>query len=94
MNNETTEAKNTYNKAVALHSKGEAETQEVYQFIGIYKKQTIRTKGTLYNFIGLFRTELLIVYQGNEEEISKFGYNVVIEKPAVTIIRAKKNKEE
>ena len=87
MNNQTKEAEKTYKKAKALHAQAEAETQDAYQLIGIYKKQTIRTKGTLYNFIGLFRTELLIVYQGNEEELSTFGYNVVIEKPAVTVIR-------
>lgn len=81
MNTQTNKAKDTYNKATKLHAQAEAETQEAYKLIGIYKKQTIRTKGTLYNFIGLFRTELMIVYQGNEEELSTFGYNVVIEKP-------------
>ena len=92
MNKQTNEAKSTHKKATMLHAQAEAETQGAYQLIGIYKKQTIRTKGTLYNFIGLFRTELMIVYQGKEEELSKFGYNVVIGKPAVTIIR-QKNKE-
>jgi len=87
MSTKTLEAQNTHKKAKNLHAKAEAITQDAYQLIGIYKKQTIRTKGTLYNYIGQFRTELMIVYQGNEEELSRFGYNVVVEKPAVTIIR-------
>ena len=71
----TKQAEETYKKAKSLHAQAEAETQDAHQLIGIYKKQNIRTKGTLYNFIGLFRTELLMVYQGNEEELSKFGFD-------------------
>lgn len=65
-------------KAGKLHEEAEAETQHALNIIGIAKGQTIKTKGTLYNKIGRGRSILVVHHENEEEEISKYGYNVVI----------------
>jgi len=77
-NIKTIEAKGYHEEAKKLHEKAEGETQLAHKIVGSFKGQNIRTKGTLYNILGLIRTHLLVVYQGNEEKLSLFGFNVVI----------------
>lgn len=65
-------------KADKLHEEAEAETQHALNIIGIAKGQTIKTSGTLYNKSGRARSILVVKHENEEEEISKYGYNVVI----------------
>jgi hypothetical protein len=51
---------------------------EAKTLYGTAEGQTINTLGTLYNMVGTIRDILLITYKDNEEELSKWGFNVVI----------------
>lgn len=66
-------------KARGLHAEAEAETEQAYKILGLGKGQSIKTpKGTVYHKAGKVRNQLKITHEGEEEQISKWGYNVVI----------------
>ena len=66
-------------KARALHAEAEGETELANKIFGLAEGQTIKNpKGTLYHKAGKSRNQLKITHEGEEEQISKYGYNVVI----------------
>ncbi len=66
-------------KARKLHSEAEGETEKAYLLLGLGKGQTIkRPKDTVYFISGKVRNQLKVTHEGEEEQISKYGYNVVI----------------
>jgi len=65
-------------EAAAFHGKGEAAMQKARKALGISKGQTVQSKDSIYNLVARIRDLLLIVYQSEEEEMSTFGFNVVI----------------
>ena len=66
-------------KARKLHAEAEGETEKAYLLLGLGKGQTIKQpKGTVYNISGKVRNQLKVTHEGEEEQISKYGYNVVI----------------
>ena len=66
-------------KARDLHAEAEGETELANKIFGLAEGQTIKNpKGTLYHKAGKSRNQLKITHEGEEEQISKYGYNVVI----------------
>ncbi len=66
-------------KARKLHAEAEGETEKAYKLLGLGKGQTIKQPtGTVYYTSGKVRNQLKITHEGVEEQISKWGYNVVI----------------
>ncbi len=60
------------------HGKGEAAIQKADKALGTEEGQTSDTKGTVYNFTGDGRDILLFKNPGEEEELTTYGFNVVI----------------
>ncbi len=74
-----TTAKVHLKKARELHAEAEGETEKAYKLLGIGKGQTIKQSvGTVYYTSGKVRNQLKVTHEGVEEQISKWGYNVVI----------------
>lgn len=66
-------------KARDLHAEAEGETEKAYMLLGLGKGQSVkRPTGTVYYTAGKVRNQLKITHEGEEEQISKWGYNVVI----------------
>ena len=61
-----------------LDGKSQATMEEAHIALGINEEQTILTVGTLYNIIVDIRDKLLGVHRNNEEQLSTYGFNVVI----------------
>ena len=72
------EAKADYLAGKKLHEQAEAKIEKAYALIGIADGQTSRTPGTMYKIMTLFRDELLLTHEGNEEQLSEWGFNVVV----------------
>lgn len=60
------------------HALGEAEQQRADNALGVSPDQNVHTAGTVYNFTTRIRDKLLLVNQSEEEELSTYGFNVVI----------------
>jgi len=60
------------------HGKGEAAIQKADKALGTEEGQNIDTKGTVYNFTGDGRDILLFKNPVEEEELTTYGFNVVI----------------
>ena len=74
-----TTAKVHLKKARDLHAEAEGETEKAYLLLGLGKGQTIKQpKVTVYFISGKVRNQLKVTHEGVEEQISKWGYNVVI----------------
>src|SRR3990172_3089607 len=91
-------AKDKRTEAIDKHAFGEAAIQAADNALGIAKGQNIETTGTVYYSTGRIRKQLLLAYQGVEEEASTFGFKVVIsERKGNTTVRVgiplKKRKE-
>ncbi len=66
-------------KARELHAEAEGETEKAYLLLGIGKGQSIKKPtNTVYYIEGKVRNQLKVTHEGEEEQISKWGYNVVI----------------
>lgn len=66
-------------KARNLHAEAEGETELAYKILGLGKGQTIKNPmGSVYHKSGKVRNQLKVTHEGEEEQISKYGYNVVI----------------
>lgn len=63
-----------------LHGEGEPLIQAANTALGTAAGQTSDTEGTVYNLTGRVRDRLLFVHDGEEEELTPFGFNVVIDK--------------
>lgn len=66
-------------KARDLHAEAEGETEQAMKIFGLAEGQSIKQpKDTLYYKAGRSRNQLKITHEGEEEQIEKYGYNVVI----------------
>lgn len=61
-----------------LHGKGEVAIQKADKALGTEEGMTMDTTGTVYNFTGQGRDILLFKNPGEEEELTTYGFNVVI----------------
>ena len=61
-----------------FHDDAEGETMRAWEKIGIYRDETIRTKGTLYFSLDIFRGILLKKFKLDEEQLQQWGFVVVI----------------
>ena len=73
----TADASTKLEESRLFHDQAEGFTEEAYKSMGLHDEQSIREQGTVYNMIGNIRSRLKNFYQGNEEKISAFGFNVV-----------------
>lgn len=65
-------------KARDLHDDAEELFDEAIKSMGFHKDQNVNTKGTLYYTLASIRDFLLFKFKGTEEELEKWGFNVVI----------------
>ena len=72
--------KTNRNEGNTLHGQGEPLIQAADTALGIEEGQTIDTEGTFYNITGRIRDRLLFVHEGEEEEATTYGFNVVVSK--------------
>lgn len=73
-----TAAKKTRLKSQKLKEESEAEMEKAKMQLGIGKGQTSQTPGTGYFLVTKFRDVLLPKFKGTEEELSNWGFKVVI----------------
>ena len=66
------------NQSKDLRAQSESLMQQATDLMGFGVGQSSETPGTLYHYTTLIRDLLLVVYHGNEEELSRFGFDVVI----------------
>ena len=66
------------NQSKDLRAQSESLMQQATDQMGFGVGQSSETPDTLYHYITLIRDLLLVVYHGNEEELSRFGFDVVI----------------
>lgn len=71
-------AKNKRVSSQLHHGTAQALMLEANSALGTAAGQTILTPGTVYNLIGKVRDRLLFVHQRQEEQLSTYGFNVVI----------------
>jgi len=76
-----------YNSAVQKHGDAESKNNQAEVNLGWADGQNSQTDGTLYSFVLQFRDKLLLVNSQNEEELTTWGFKVVIG----TIRKGKKN---
>ncbi len=73
----TTDARTLLDDWTVLRGEIQALNNEALNIIGYGPGQTISTDGTLYNYFSKIRNRLLQKFQGNEEDLSMWGFNVV-----------------
>ena len=73
-----TQARDLRDRSAALHAEAEALSQKAQTLMGVAKGQSINTRGTLYFLVSGIRAKLLLKYRGLEENLSKYGFNIVI----------------
>jgi nitroreductase len=73
-----TQTRDLRDRSAALHAEAEALSQKAQTLMGAAKGQSINTRGTLYFLVSGIRAKLLLKYRGLEEQLSKYGFNVVI----------------
>jgi len=66
------------NESLALRAEAESKMSQARVILGTQLWQNINTTGTLYYLVNLVKKYLLVHYAGVEEELSPFGFNVVI----------------
>ena len=65
-------------ESASLRAQSENKMEQANTIMGTEHGQNIRTLGTLYNDVMKIRDLLLVVYSGNEEQLSEWGFNVVV----------------
>ena len=85
-----TEALEKRARAIELHAEAEALMGESRNLLGIGAGQKIHTEGTLYNLLNKIKHLLLIKHSGVEEDLSPWGFNVVIGSSSVGAKKKKK----
>ena len=65
-------------EASKLHAQAEAATLKADTALGVAPGQNVNTADTMYHAVTIIRDMLLIEYNGDEEMLSEFGFNVVI----------------
>ena len=73
-----TQAEGLRARSKELRAESEAVMQQANAILGFDVGQTSETPGTLYYYMTLFRDQLLVSYRGNEEQLSTWGFDVVI----------------
>jgi hypothetical protein len=66
------------NESRKLRNQSESKMEEAKLNLGIAPGQTKETPDTVYNLMLRIRDQLLVTYQGNEEKLSEWGFNVVV----------------
>ena len=64
--------------AKKLREQAQAAQEKFRLALGTGKGQTSKTKGTCYNLANRMRKQLLLAFEGEEEQISTYGLKVVI----------------
>jgi hypothetical protein len=72
------EARTLRDDALAKDQMSQANNELARNLCGYGEGQTSETPGTLYYLITQVRDLLLVAYDGNEEQLSTFGFNVVV----------------
>lgn len=90
--NNTQQAKELRSQAQMKHAKAEALNERARALLGIDKGQDSNTSGTIYYEDTRIRNLLLLVHKGIEEQLSTYGFNVVISLSKMP--KRKKKKEE
>ena len=62
----------------SLKAQSENKMEQANNMMGTGHGQNIRSTGTLYNDTMKIRDLLLAVYSGNEEQLSEWGFSVVV----------------
>ncbi len=66
------------NESKALRAQSESKMEEAKVNMGIAPGQSKDTPDTMYNLMLKVRDVLLVTYQGNEEKLSEWGFDVII----------------
>ena len=61
-----------------LRAQSEALMQAANTIFGVEVGQNSKSPGTLYNYLAAIRDLLLVIYRGNEEQLSTWGFDVVV----------------
>lgn len=72
------EAEESLGQARTLHARAEALSLRGYSAIGSAKGQSSLSAGTMYNRLTIIRDLLLSLNKGLEENLSEWGFNIVI----------------
>ena len=73
-----TEADSLRAQSKDLRAQSEALMEQANGIMGFDVGQTSENPGTLYYYMTMFRDQLLITYRGNEEQLSVWGFDVVV----------------
>ncbi|HHE37233.1 MAG TPA: hypothetical protein ENL20_01500 [Candidatus Cloacimonetes bacterium] len=77
-------------ESIKLRKQSESLMQISRRALGTDLGQNANTANTVYNFITIIRDLLSVIYRGNEEKLSLWGFNVVI---GTSMPHRKKKKE-
>ena len=77
-------------KAIALRRESEALMQKSRNALGTDVGQNMNTSDTVYYFIGLCRDLLSVIYRRNIEQLSTWGFNIVV---SSVVLHGKKKKD-
>ncbi|MEO6883661.1 MAG: hypothetical protein ABI199_06530 [Bacteroidia bacterium] len=66
------------NHSIELREESEGEMQVARSAMGIEKGQTNSTPNTINYLIAKIRDVLMVTYRGREEQLSQYGFNVVV----------------
>ena len=78
LSTQITTARDKRKSAHKLHGNAQALMQQADKALGTEQGYTSKTAGTVYNLITRVRDRLLFVHNGEEEQLSTYGFNVVI----------------
>ena len=73
-----TTADTTNTSAKGFDAQAQSARQTRDQALGIADGQTAYTPGTVLNLVTFVRDQLLLNYEGTEEALSSYGFNVVV----------------
>lgn len=72
------QAEELYDEAKGLHARAEALMMQLRTLLGLEAGQTMSDRNATLAHLALIRDSLLLTYKGLEENLSEFGFNVVI----------------
>ena len=67
-------------EAEILREQSEAKMNHARVLYGTNKQQNINTVGTMYYMANIIKNFLLLNYKGTEEDLSEWGFDVVVKK--------------
>lgn len=86
-----THAVESREQSQTLRSESEALMQRSKQYLGTDIGQNRHSADTVYNFVALCRDQLCIDYSGNEEQLTIWGFDIVV---SSVVPHGKKKKKE